>query len=68
MTAPVLTGPACRQCRKSEARCAYDQGCCHACTHTFDGTTADQRTCRDCHEPFTIPGLGRPPTRCPTCR
>lgn len=26
-------GPACRQCRTTEARCAWNNGCCGNCSH-----------------------------------
>ena len=43
MTAPAtelhaLDGPACEVCGTSEARCAWRQGCCDACSHRFDGS------------------------------
>jgi hypothetical protein len=31
----LLLGPACRECRRDEARCARDGGCCLSCTHEF---------------------------------
>lgn len=65
--APLYLGDTCLRCERTEAKCAYEQGCCDGCTHTFSELNGRTYVCKDCNQTYLGGESGLVPERCPLC-